>query len=102
MMKLCRARVSRILFVKPQSRSDVSRKVTIECHASLSGLGASLLHEGHPTDTYLYGRDIAHVKTYHQPLEAVFKKGRGSASKRLQRMLWRLQRYNLDVKYQKV
>ena len=42
-----------------------------------------------------------HVKADHQPLGAIFKKDLGSASKRLQRMLLRLQRYNLDVKYQK-
>ena len=42
-----------------------------------------------------------HVKTDHQPVEAIFKKDLGSAPKRLQRMLLRLQRYNLDVKYQR-
>ena len=52
-------------------------------------------------DSYLFGRDVVHVKTDHQPLEAIFKKDLGSAPKRLQRMLLRLQRYNLDVKYQK-
>lgn len=52
-------------------------------------------------DTYLYGRDVVHVKTDHQPLEANFKKDLSSALKRLQRMLLRLHRYNLDVKYQK-
>ena len=52
-------------------------------------------------DTYLYGRDTVHVKTDHQPLEANCKKDLASAPKRLQRMLLRLQRYNIDVKYQK-
>ena len=52
-------------------------------------------------DTYLFGRDVVHVKRDHQPLEAIFKKDLGSAPKRLQRMLLRLQRYNLEVKYQK-
>ena len=52
-------------------------------------------------DTYLYGRDVVHVKTDHPPLEAICKKDLGSAPKRLQRMLLCLQRYNLDVKYQK-
>ena len=42
-----------------------------------------------------------HVKTDHQPVEAIFKKDLGSAPKRLQRMLLRLQRYNLEVKYQR-
>ena len=36
-----------------------------------------------------------------QPLEAIFKKDLGSAPKRLQKMLLRLQRYNHDVTYQK-
>ena len=49
----------------------------------------------------MHGRDVVHVKTDHQPLEAIFTKDLGSAPKRLQRMLLRLQRYNLDVKYQK-
>ena len=42
-----------------------------------------------------------HVKTDHQPLETIFKKGLSSAPKQLQRMLLWLQRYNLEVKYQK-
>ena len=44
---------------------------------------------------------MVHVKTDHQPLEGNFKKDLGSALKRLQRILSRLQRYNLDGKYQK-
>ena len=39
------------------------------------------------------------LKKNHQPLEAIFKKD--LAPKRLQRRLLCLQRYNLDVKYQK-
>ena len=34
-------------------------------------------------DTYLYGRNMVHVKTDHQPLETNFKKDLGSALKRL-------------------
>ena len=52
-------------------------------------------------NSYMYGRDVVHVKTDHQPLKAIFKKDLGSTPKRLQRILLCLQRYNLDVKYQK-
>ena len=52
-------------------------------------------------DTYLYCKELVNVKTDHQPLESIFKKDLGSAPQRLQRMLLRLQRYNLCVKYQK-
>ena len=45
-------------------------------------------------DTYLYGRDIVHVKTDHQSLAAICKKDLSSAPKRLQRTLLRFQRYN--------
>ena len=103
---------------------DVTQAVTVESDASLSGLGATLLQGGHPVafawraenrcaqiekqllsvvfacerfDTFLYGRDIVHVKTDHLPLEAICKKDLSSAPKRLQRMLLRLQRYNIDV-----
>ena len=41
------------------------------------------------------------MKTDHQPLETMLKKDLSSEPKRLQRMLLLLQRYNLDVKYQK-
>ena len=109
----------------------VTKEITIECDASLAGLGNSLLQEVQPVmlasraltatevryaqiekellsvvfacerfDTHLFGRDIVHVKTDHQPLESIFKKDLGSAPKHFQWTLLRLQRYNLDVKYQ--
>ena len=51
-------------------------------------------------DEYIFGRDV-HVETDHKPLEEIFKKSLGKAPARLQWMLLRLQRYNLEVKYQK-
>ena len=53
-------------------------------------------------DKYIFRRDVVHVETDHKPLEEIFKKSLCDAPARLQRMLLRLQRYNLEVKYQKV
>ena len=54
-------------------------------------------------DQFLAGRhDPVVVETDHKPLEIIFKKSLISAPKRLQRMLLKLQRYNLDVRYVKV
>jgi len=39
------------------------------------------------------------VQTDHKPLESIFKKSLLAAPCRLQRMLLRLQRYNLSVSY---
>ena len=50
---------------------------------------------------YLLGRDCIHVQTDHKPLEVIFKKPLLSAPQRLQRMLLKLQSYNLDVHYKK-
>ena len=48
--------------------------------------------------TYLYGRKVI-VETDHKPLEAIFKKSLNSAPPRLQRMLLKLTKYDLDVRY---
>ena len=48
---------------------------------------------------YLARREQISVETDHKPLESIFKKSLLSAPYRLQRMLLRLQRFNLTVKY---
>ena len=50
---------------------------------------------------YIFGRDVVRVETDHKPLEEIFKKSLCDAPAKLQRMLLRLQRYNLGVKYKK-
>ena len=52
-------------------------------------------------DAYIYGRDSVRVQTDHKPLESIFRKELCVAPKRLQRMLLRLQKYDLDVTYLK-
>ena len=47
----------------------------------------------------IYGRTEVHVKTDHKPLEPIMLKPLNSAPKRLKRMLLKLQKYDLIVKY---
>ena len=51
-------------------------------------------------DLWIYGREV-NVQTDHQPLETIFKKPLHSAPRRLQKMMMRLQRYNIRVAYKK-
>ncbi len=51
-------------------------------------------------DLWIYGLNVT-VHTDHQPLETIFRKSLHSAPRRLQKMLMRLQRYNITVVYKK-
>ena len=48
---------------------------------------------------YLHGRELITVQTDHKPIVAISKKSIHQAPKRLQRMLMRLQKYNVDITY---
>ena len=50
-------------------------------------------------DQYLHERDKIKVQTDHKPLVSILKKPLHHAPKRLQRMLLRLQKYNLVIEY---
>ena len=101
----------------------------VQTDASMKGLGAVLLQEGRPViyvsrtltpaeerysnierellglvfgmerlHNYVYGEPIR-VQTDHKPLETIWKKGIAAASPRLQRLLLRLARYEIQVEY---
>ena len=102
---------------------DVSKEVTLQCDASQSGLGAALLQEGQPVAftsraltvtekkimsrlRKIFSRLYTHanglvrevtVETDLKPLEAILTKPLLTAPKRLQRMIMRLQNYQLQV-----
>ena len=109
---------------------DPAKEITLQCDASQNGLGAALMQEGQPvafasralTNTerryaqiekemlaivfatekfnqYTYGRDV-NVQSDHKPLEAILKKSLDRAPKRLQAMMLRLQKYNINVTYE--
>ena len=108
---------------------DVKKAVTLQAEASQSGLGACLLQECKPIayasraltnaernyaqiekellaicfactkfHQYIYGNECS-VQNDHRPLEAIFRKPVNQTSPRLQCMLLKLQRYQLDVGY---
>ena len=108
---------------------DVNKPVMISVDASLHGLGAVLLQENKPIayasrslsecetryaqiekemlavvfgvehfHYYTYGRPIS-VETDHKPLLSIISKPLSAAPPRLQRMLLRLMKYEVDLKY---
>ena len=108
---------------------DKTKKHTIQCDASKKGLSAVLLQESKPlmymsralTETEqrysnierellaivfalerlnyeTFGRTIM-VQSDHQPLQSILKKFIVSASSRLQRLLLRLARYDINIEF---
>jgi hypothetical protein len=108
---------------------DASKQAVIQCDASAGGLGAVLLQEDQPvayasralTDAesrysvcekellaicyaverfeyYIYGRHTI-VHSDHRPLQAIFQKPISASTPRLQRMLIRIARFDLEVRY---
>ena len=115
--------------LKPLWYYDRNKPVILQCDASLKGLGACILQDGKPiafaskslTDTktryvnikqellaivfrcekfhtYLYGRSFV-VESDHKPLEMICLKNLISDPVRLQRMLLRLQQYDMVIMY---
>ena len=110
---------------------DVKQPVTISTDGSKTGLGAVLLQMGHPVayasralmlteenyaqiekeclsvmfacerfHQFVYGKQIK-VENDHKPLEAIFRKPLIHAPPRIQRMMIRLQKYDISYEYRK-
>lgn len=108
---------------------DSNKPIVIETDASLKGLGAVLLQNGKPVrflsksltktemgyanierellavlfaceklHNYTFGRSVT-IHTDHKPLVNIFQKPISLAPTRLQRMLLRLAKYNIDINY---
>ena len=108
---------------------DVNKENVIQSDASLKGLVCVLLQDGKPVcyasrslseaekrysnierellaacwsleklHHYIYGKNVR-LETDHKPLESIWKKSISCASPRLQRLLLRMAKYDVDVKY---
>ena len=108
---------------------DVSKPATIQVDASQQGLGATLVQDNKPIafaskaltetekryanierellavvfgcerfNTYVYGKHFT-VESDHKPLEQIQKKSLASTPPRLQRMMLRLQKYDMNIVY---
>ena len=108
---------------------DGNKPVTIQVDSSMRGLGATLLQSKGPVEYrskllseterrysnieremlsivyglekfhyYAYGRHVT-IETDHKPLESIFKKHLSSAPPRIARMMLRIQKYDVDIKY---
>ena len=69
------------LLQEGQPVAFASRALTpaASCYAQIKKELLSVAFACETFDMYLYGRDVVHVQTDHQPLEAIFKKDLGSA-----------------------
>ena len=108
---------------------DPSKAIQIQVDASKSGIGAVLMQNGKPVSyasrsltnaqknyaiiekellavlfgcerfhQFVYGSEVTIISD-HKPLESIMKKPLSKAPARLQRMLLRLQRYNINLLY---
>ena len=112
-----------------QSNKSRLKPVTIQVDACKDGLGAVLMQEGKSVSyasramteaqkryamiekelltvvfgceryhQYIYGREVS-IQSDHRPLESILKKPLANTPPRLQRMLLRLQKYDIDLIY---
>ena len=108
---------------------DPNKENVIQSDASMKGLGCVLLQDGRPVyyasrslndaetrysnierellaacwsleklNHFIYGKNVR-LETDHKPLESIWRKSISSASPRLQRLLLRMAKYDVDVKY---
>ena len=84
---------------QPVAYASRALSLTEQSYAQIEKECMAIVFACEKFDQYLNGRNQINVETDHKPLIPIFKKPLLSAPKRLQRMLLRLQKYSLSVKY---
>ena len=84
---------------QPVAYSSRSLTKTEQRYAQIEKKCLAIIFSCERFSLYLLGRNKIAAESGHKPLETIFKKPLFSTAKRLQRMLLRLQGYQLDVKY---
>ena len=86
---------------QPVAYASRTLSVTERNYAQIEKECLAILFACERFDSYIHGRELVNVQSDHKPLESIFKKPISAAPKRLQRMLLRLQKYQLKVYYKK-
>ena len=84
---------------QPVAYASRALSLTEQSYAQIEKECMAIVFACEKFDQYLNGRNQINVETDHKPLIPIFKKPLLSVPKRLQRMLLRLQKYSLSVKY---
>ena len=113
-----------LAYYDPEKKNNV-----IQSNASLKGIGCVLMQDGKPVcygsrslsdresryinierellaacwslerfNLYVFGKQVV-IETDHKPLECIWKKSIPSASPRLQRLLLKMAKYNVEMRY---
>lgn len=85
---------------KPVAFASRALTETESCYAPIEKELLAPVYACQKFHDYIYGRPVT-VETDHQPLITILKKPIHSASARFQRMMFKLQRYNLNVVYKR-
>ena len=74
---------------------------TLTTYAQIEKELLAIIWSCHKFDQYIYGRDVVHIDSDHELLQAVFKKPIPQSPKCLQRMRMALQNHSLDIRYER-
>ena len=85
---------------QPIAYASRSLTKTEQHYAQIEKETLAIVYGAEKFEHYIYGRKVV-VETDHKPLQSIMKKNLQMAPKRLQSMMLRLQKFDLEVTYKK-